>query len=127
MKNKISVIIIAICLFALKGMDTLYYTYFDKYSPIYKTNDIQINTEIKEISSLPANSNIKLMNEFSLSEFNEFDFDRLKRVPGIGPATAKKIIDYRSKKGKLKKIEDLLNIKGIGEKRLIEIKNRLKD
>ena len=41
------------------------------------------------------------------------------------PAMAKKIIEYRSKNGKFSKIEDILNVKGIGEKKFQRMKDRL--
>lgn len=35
-------------------------------------------------------------------------------LPGVGPATAKAIVDYRRSKGKFSKVEELLNVSGIG-------------
>lgn len=51
--------------------------------------------------------------------------EQLQTLPGIGPALAKTIIDYRAKTGKFTKIEELLNVKGIGEKKFQQIKDRL--
>lgn len=50
----------------------------------------------------------------------------LQRLPRIGPAIAKRILEYRDKRGSFKSIEELLNIKGIGEKTLENIKPYLK-
>ena len=47
----------------------------------------------------------------------------LETLPGIGSSTASKIIDYRTKNGKFKKIEDLMNISGIGEAKFNNIKD----
>ena len=42
----------------------------------------------------------------------------LEQVPGIGPSTAQKILEMRKSYGAFKSVDDLLSIKGIGEKRL---------
>ena len=51
--------------------------------------------------------------------------EQLESLPGIGPASAKSILEYREKVGKFNRIEEIINIKGIGEKKFLKIKNRL--
>ncbi len=51
--------------------------------------------------------------------------EQLQTLPGIGPALAKAIIDHRTKSGKFKKIEEIINVKGMGEKKFLLIKDRL--
>jgi competence protein ComEA len=49
----------------------------------------------------------------------------LESLPGIGAKTAERIVEYRQKNGAFKKIEDLMNVKGIGEKSFLKLKARL--
>jgi competence protein ComEA len=49
----------------------------------------------------------------------------LCKVPGIGPSTAKKIIEYRSSNGLFSKIEDVMKVKGIGKGKFERIKNNI--
>lgn len=56
---------------------------------------------------------------------NKATLQDLDGIPGIGPSTAQKIIDYRQEKGKFKSVDELTNVSGIGEKKLDAIKQLL--
>jgi competence ComEA-like helix-hairpin-helix protein len=49
----------------------------------------------------------------------------LQQVPGIGPATAEKIVQMRKSYGTFKSVDDLLSIRGIGKKRLEKMRKYL--
>jgi len=53
---------------------------------------------------------------------NAATVDQLVTLPGIGPKTAERIIEYRTKSGGFKRVEDLMNVKGIGEKSFLKLK-----
>ncbi|WP_052446764.1 ComEA family DNA-binding protein [Candidatus Soleaferrea massiliensis] len=55
-------------------------------------------------------------------DINTATSEELQRIPGIGPATAEKILDYRAEIGVFTSLDQLLEVKGIGEKKLETIR-----
>jgi competence protein ComEA len=51
--------------------------------------------------------------------------EQLDTLPGIGPVTAQAILDYRSEHGRFTSVDDLLDVKGIGEATLADIRDRV--
>jgi competence protein ComEA len=47
----------------------------------------------------------------------------LESLPRIGPKVAQRIIEFRSQNGNFKKVEDLMKVKGIGEKIFAQLKD----
>lgn len=51
-------------------------------------------------------------------DLNAANVKELEELPGIGPVTAQRIIDMRQKSGRFKRVEDLLAVRGISQKKL---------
>ena len=50
---------------------------------------------------------------------------QIATLPGIGPKTADLIVQYRQKNGPYKKVEEVMNVRGVGEKSFLKLKSRL--
>jgi len=59
---------------------------------------------------------------FAPVDLNRAGAEELERLPGLGPVLARRILDYREKKGDFKTVQELLRVPGIGPKKLAEIK-----
>jgi competence protein ComEA len=74
-------------------------------------------TNIPGEQPLPAQPGSGLIN------LNLAGAPELEQLPGIGPATAKKIVEYRDSHGPFLSVEDLLNVSGIGPAKLEQIRD----
>jgi comEA protein len=54
---------------------------------------------------------------------NTAQLDELQKLPRVGPAIAQRILDYRKDNGNFKRIEDLMKVRGIGEKVFGQLKD----
>lgn len=59
-------------------------------------------------------------------DLNSASMEELIALPGIGEVTAERIIQFRETKGRFRKIEDIMNVKGIGKKKFENIKPYIK-
>lgn len=70
-------------------------------------------------------NNVSIMKNNSKININTANMSELKQITGIGESTANKIIDYRENVGKFKKIEDIKEVKGIGDAKYESLKNKI--
>lgn len=64
------------------------------------------------------NNNIKI-------NINTATESQLENLPGIGPSTAMKIVNYRKENGLFKSIDEIKNVPGIGESKFNAIKDNI--
>ncbi|MGO4498480.1 ComEA family DNA-binding protein [Paenibacillus sp. 2RAB27] len=60
-----------------------------------------------------------------LLDLNTATLEQLDKLPGIGESKAKAILEYRMKKGRFKRVEELKDVKGIGEKMFEKLKGSI--
>jgi len=102
--------------------------YIDK-EKYHENNNIDNIQEVQEVQEETLNKNTHeeyiVNNNNNKININQSSIQELTKIPGIGPVTAQKIIDYRVKNGLFKEISEIKNIKGIGEKKFERIKDYL--
>lgn len=114
--------------YKLKDGEKLYIPSLDEVieSEGKSTNILYISSGID--SSEVTDTNIEETNSVDdngLININTCTQVELETLIGIGPSTAKKIIDYREENGRFKKIEDIQNVSGIGEATFNDIKEEI--
>jgi competence protein ComEA len=69
-----------------------------------------------------ARSSGKPTGAAAVVNINTAPASELQTLPGIGAKTAARIVEYRQKNGPFKKIEELMNVRGVGEKNFLKLK-----
>lgn len=59
-------------------------------------------------------------------DLNTATLEQLDALPGVGPSTAQAIVDYRQEKGRFRSVEELLEVRGIGEAKLAALRKRVR-
>jgi competence protein ComEA len=106
---------------ALAGVATTGNSYLErtKTKPAHKgkagstRSDVANDTVTTTTNSRPALGSVNI---------NTADESELDQLPGVGPATAKKIVEYRSAHGGFQSVDELDQVKGIGPKKLEEMR-----
>ena len=57
---------------------------------------------------------------------NTATLEQLDALPGVGPATAQAILDYRKAQGRFRRVDELLEVRGIGEAKLAALRPRVR-
>jgi competence protein ComEA len=70
----------------------------------------------------PTGTGVGAVTGSGLININTATLDQLESLPGIGPALGQRIIDYRQAHGPFHSVDDLLNVSGIGDQRLADIR-----
>lgn len=83
---------------------------------------IYIPTKDESIDYSSGTSYIPELQESRTININNANLEELQKIPGVGPSTAKNIINYREKSGRFKKIEDIKNVNGIGDNKFESMK-----
>lgn len=86
------------------------------YEPEVKTAVVPSDTIPPQKNDDESRASGNLININSATEV------QLQKLPGIGPAYSKRIVEWRKENGEFTSVNQLLEIKGIGEKRLANIK-----
>lgn len=92
----------------------------EKSADTYVSTDAGTGVKTQESSTSDANNKTKVININTASQ------KELETLPGVGSATASKIIKYREEKGKFKKKEDIKNVSGIGDSKYEKLKDYIK-
>jgi comEA protein len=71
-------------------------------------------------NEIPDSSNKNILININTASIKEFDV-----LPGIGPALAQRIIDYRDKYNGFKSKDEILKVSGIGQKKFSALKDKI--
>jgi len=85
----------------------------DENSPYYAVSAADGSTEESMVQTQSA---VKMTEDGAVVNLNLATLEDLQLLPGVGPSTAQKILNYRTEHGSFRKPEDLKKISGIGEK-----------
>ena len=85
------------------------------------TDGQHIHIPTKEIFLAPQN----ISTTSDLININTAAAEQLEMLKGVGPALAQRIIDYREQNGAFKNIDEIKNVRGIGDKKFATIKDKI--
>ena len=93
--------------------------------PLFDGQHIHVPTKEIFFGELPDEKKSSAKNFGDVVNINTADEKTLTNLPGVGPSTAKKIIEYREHNGNFKTIDDIKKVRGIGDKKFEKMKEFL--
>jgi len=106
-------------------------TYLNRAAILNDQDKITVFKKGENLVTLPAINNNSPTNSLPVPtsngkiSLNRATLDQLDSLTGIGPVKAQAIIDYRNSQGGFKSVEELMNVKGIGQATFDKIKSDL--
>ena len=79
----------------------------------------------EEVEVKTEEKNNKEENQKKLININSADEEDLKKIPGVGPSIAKRIIEYREQNGGFSSISEIMNVNGIGKSKFKAMKDNI--
>jgi comEA protein len=106
------------------------FSIYSNINPEYDPEDsllisnLEIKKRVLELSDTIAyvKKDVSSLAEKSIN-INTAGINELVKLPGIGEKTAEKIIQLRKERGKFRRVDELMDVKGIGEVKFSKIKN----
>jgi len=90
------------------------------------TDGQHVHIPTKEIFlQTPQQNPADVANVGDLVNINTADAERLATLKGIGPALAQRIIEYREQNGNFKSVDEIKNVRGIGDKKFAAFKDKI--
>jgi len=90
-----------------------------------KGDQVQVERRIGAVSSAPVSARSEKGSSGTPSgklNINTASAEQLESLPGVGPVTARAIIEYRQQNGGFRSVDELIEVRGIGPKRLEQIR-----
>ena len=105
---------------------TIFFSVFIVTYQLYERTHLKVPEMLVVVDgsemSIPESFKTKIETGVLKIDINNAVQEELEQIPHIGEVIAARIIEYREKNGNFEKIEDIINVKGIGKKTFYKIK-----